>query len=36
LIREGAGTIIAACNMSSALALPFIRDDYALPIIGMI
>jgi glutamate racemase len=36
LMDAGAGAIVAACNMSSALAIPYIRDDYPVPMIGMI
>ncbi|MBW3625024.1 MAG: glutamate racemase [Armatimonadetes bacterium] len=36
LLDAGAGAVVAACNMSSALALPTLLDDYPVPILGMI
>ncbi len=36
LISQGADIIVAACNTSSANALPVIKNDFDLPIIGPI
>jgi glutamate racemase len=36
LLEAGATSILAACNMSSALALPHLYDQYDAPIVGMI
>ncbi|MDN5347252.1 MAG: glutamate racemase [Clostridia bacterium] len=36
LIARGAKAIIDACNTTSAVALPFLRQKYSLPIVGVI
>ena len=36
LIEKGADVIVVACNTSSAMALPVIKNDISIPIIGMI
>jgi glutamate racemase len=36
LIGQGAGVIVVACNTSSATALPFLREQFDLPMIGMV
>ena len=36
LIREGADVIIDACNTTSALALPYLQEKYAVPIVGVL
>lgn len=36
LIGQGAEVIIVACNTSSATALPFLREHFDIPMIGMI
>lgn len=36
LIGQGAEVIVAACNTSSATALPFLRERFDIPMIGMI
>ncbi|MDN5344568.1 MAG: glutamate racemase [Clostridia bacterium] len=36
LIARGAKAIIDACNTTSAVALPYLRDKYAIPIVGVI
>lgn len=36
LLDAGAGAVVAACNMSSALALPHLYDHYPVPLVGMI
>ncbi|MFZ3131429.1 MAG: glutamate racemase [Desulfosporosinus sp.] len=36
LVGQGAEVIIVACNTSSATALPFLREQFDIPMIGMI
>ena len=36
LLERGATAVVAACNMSSALALPVVESEYDVPLIGMI
>ncbi len=36
LMRKGAGLIVVACNTSSAIALPCLSSEVALPLVGMI
>ena len=36
LISQGVKVIVAACNTSSAIALPYLANKYSVPIIGMI
>jgi glutamate racemase len=36
LIGQGAEVIVVACNTSSAMALPFLRERFDIPMIGMI
>lgn len=36
LVGQGAEVIVVACNTSSATALPFLREQFDLPMIGMI
>ena len=36
LIEKGAKTVIVACNTASALALPFLKKTYNIPMIGVI
>lgn len=36
LVDKGAKIIVAACNTSSSVSLPFIEDDYSIPILGII
>ncbi len=36
LIGLGARVVIAACNTSSSVSLPFLREKYDLPILGMV
>jgi glutamate racemase len=36
LLEHGVKAIVAACNSASALAVPALRDDYAVPIMGVI
>ncbi|MGI6120497.1 MAG: glutamate racemase, partial [Desulfosporosinus sp.] len=36
LVGQGAEVIVVACNTSSATALPFLREQFDLPMIGMV
>lgn len=36
LIKEGAEVIVDACNTTSALALPYLRKKFTIPIIGVL
>lgn len=36
LVGQGAEVIVVACNTSSATALPFLREQFDIPMIGMI
>lgn len=36
LIAQGAEVIVVACNSSSATALPFLREQFDIPMLGMI
>ena len=36
LIKEGADVIIDACNTTSALALPYLKEKYKVPILGVL
>ncbi len=36
LLSQGVKMVVIACNTSSALALPIIREEFSLPLIGMI
>ena len=36
LVSRGVKMVVIACNTSSALALPIVRKEFSLPLIGMI
>jgi glutamate racemase len=36
LISRGARSVIAACNISSAVALPYFGEEFRIPVVGMI
>lgn len=36
LIGQGAEVIVAACNTSSAVALPILQEQFTIPVIGMV
>jgi glutamate racemase len=36
LVEKGVKTVVVACNTSTAIALPFLRDHLSIPVVGVI